>query len=70
MDVSKFKRKVIDSSTRHVCTFRSSHRRCSIKTTVRRNFAGKNCRSFFLIKLQPFKPTTLLKRGSNTGVFL
>ena len=70
MDVSKFKRKVIDSSTRHVCTLGSSHRRCSIKTTVRRNFAGKNCRSLFLIKLQAFKPTTLLKKDSNTGAFL
>ena len=34
-------------------------------------FAGKHlCRSVFLIKLQAFKSTTLLKRDSNTGVFL
>ena len=35
------------------------------------NFTGRHlCRSIFLIKSQTLRPTTLLKRGSNTGVFL
>ena len=34
-------------------------------------FAGKNlCWSLFLIKMQAFRPTTLFKKCSNTGVFL
>ena len=34
-------------------------------------FAGKNlCWSLFLIKLQVFRPATLLKRNPNTGIFL
>ena len=34
------------------------------------NFTGKYlCWSLFLIKLQAFRPTTLPKRGSKTGVF-
>ena len=34
-------------------------------------FTGKYlCWSLFLIKLQIFRPTTLLKEVSNTGVFL
>ena len=34
-------------------------------------FTGKHlCWSLFLIKLQSFSPSTLLKRDSNTGVFL
>ena len=44
------------------------------KIGVLRNFAiftGKHLHlSNFLIKLQAFKPATLLKRDSNTGVFL
>ena len=47
---------------------------CSIKKAVLKNFViltGKHlCWSFFLIKLQVFWPATLLKRGSNTSVFL
>ena len=35
------------------------------------NFTGKHlCWSLFLIKLQALKPANLLKRDSNTGVFL
>ena len=53
---------------------RSSHLRCFIKINASKNFAiftGKHlCWSLFLIKLQAFRPTTLLKKGSNTSVFL
>ena len=42
--------------------------RCLINFSI---FTGKNlCWSLFLIKLQDLSPSTLLKRGSNTGVFL
>ena len=35
------------------------------------NFPGRHlCRSLFLIELQTFRPATLLKRDSNTDVFL
>ena len=53
---------------------RSSRSRLFFKTGVLPNFAnftGKQlCRSLFLIKLQALRPATLLKRDSNTGVFL
>ena len=54
--------------------FRSSHQRCSIKAVLK-NFAIFTTRkhlwwSLFLIKLQTLRPGTLLKRDSNTGVFL
>ena len=53
---------------------RNSHRKCSMKKAVINNFAiftGKHlCWSFFLIKLQPWRTGTLLKRDSNAGVFL
>ena len=53
---------------------RNSHRRCSVKKGVLKNFAnftGKCLRlSLFLIKLQALRLATLLKRDSNTGVFL
>ena len=53
---------------------RSSLRKCSIKTALLSNFAifiGKHlCCSFFLIKLQAWRPATLLKRDSNASVFL
>ena len=46
--------------------FRNSHRRCSVKKGVLKNFAnftGKHlCWSPFLILLQVFRPATLLKR--------
>ena len=48
--------------------------RCSVKKDFLKNFAnfkGKHlCWSLFLIKLQASRPATLLKRDSNTGVFL
>ena len=44
------------------------------KKEVLKNFAnctGKQlCRSLFLLKLQTYRPATLLERDSNTGVFL
>ena len=53
---------------------RSSHRRCSVKTGVFKNlqkFTGKHlCCSLFLIKLQVFRPATLLNSDSNTDIFL
>ena len=56
----------------HCC--RSNHRRCSNKKGVLKNFAvftGKHlCWNLLLIKLQAFRPATLLKRDSNKGVFL
>ena len=49
----------------HNSYYRSSYQRCSIKKAVLQNFAiftGKNlCWSLFLIKLQAFSATTLLK---------
>ena len=53
---------------------RSSHRRCSVEKGVLknlRNFTGKHlCWSLFLIKLQTFRPATLLRRETKTGFFL
>ena len=53
---------------------RSSHRSCSVKKSILKNFSnfsGKHlCWSLVLIKLQAFRPATLLKRDSNTGVIL
>ena len=50
----------------------SSHRRCSIKKAVFKNFTlfirKHLCWSLFLIKLQAWMP--LLKKDSNGGVFL
>ena len=52
--------------------YRSSHRRCSAKKGVLKNFAnfkGKHlCWGLLLIKLQSWRTTTLLKRDSNTDV--
>ena len=57
----------------HCSTFGSSHLQIFFKIGVFKNFAnftGKHLRwSLFLIKLKAFKPATLLKRDSNTGVF-
>ena len=54
--------------------YRSSHRRCSVKKGALKNFAifteKHLCWNLFLIKLQDWRPTTLLKRDSNTGVYL
>ena len=53
---------------------RSSHRRCFIKKAVLKIFAiftAKHmCWSLFSINCQAWRPTALLKRDSNTGVFL
>ena len=53
---------------------RNSHWRCSAKNGALKNlwnFTGKNlCWSLFLIKLQTFRPVTLLRRDSNTGFFV
>ena len=54
--------------------YRSSHQRWSVKKAVLKNFAifiGKHqCWSLFLIRLQAFRPATLSRKDSNTGVFL
>ena len=53
---------------------RSSLRSCFIKKIVLKNFAiftGNHLWwSLFLTKLQAIRPTTLLERDSNTGVYL
>ena len=53
---------------------RSSHRKCSLKNAVLKNFViftEKHLRwSLFLITLQAFRPATLLKWDTITGVFL
>ena len=55
-------------------SFRSNNRKCSAKKSILKNFpnfTGKHlCWSLFLINLQTFKPATLLKRDSNTSVFM
>ena len=57
-----------------VKNLKSSLRNSSVKKGVLRNFAhftGKHlCWSIILIELQAFRPTALLKRDSNTDVFL
>ena len=57
-------------SSRH----KSSHRKCSIEKAAFKKFTtftGKHlCWSLFLIKLRVWRPATLFKRESNTGVFL
>ena len=54
--------------TVHRRIYRSSHRRCSLKTGTLKNFAdfsGKHmCWSLLLIKSQIWRPATLLKRDS------
>ena len=53
----------------HLGDFRSSHQMCSIKKAVLKNFAiftGKDlCWNLSFIRLQAFRPATLLKRDSN-----
>ena len=50
------------------------NRKCSVKTlflVVSQYSQENNCVGvFFLIKMKVFKPATLSKRDSNTGVFL
>ena len=54
--------------------YKSSHRRCSTQKAVLKSFAiftGKHlCWSPFLIKLPALSRATLLKRDSNTAIFL
>ena len=54
--------------------FKISHQRCSVKKGVHKNFGNFTRKHLswilFLIKLQVFRPATLLKRNSNTGVLL
>ena len=53
---------------------RNSYRRCSIKKALLKNLAilirKHLCSSLFLVNLQAYKPTTLLQRDSNKGIFL
>ena len=53
---------------------RSSQRKCSLKKGVLENFAISTVKylycSLFLVKLQTFRPTTLIGRKSNIGIFL
>ena len=67
-------RKKITGAMLAQTTYRSSPGRYSVKKCVLKNFAiftGKHLRwSLSLIKLQAFSPAALLKRDSNTGVFL
>ena len=56
-----------------MCKIRASCSLMFFKIAVQKKFAifrGKHLGwSLFLIKLQSFRPVTLLKRDSNTGVF-
>ena len=53
---------------------RSSHRRCSVRKDVLRNFlklTGKHLhQSLFFNKVAGLRPATLFKKNSGTGVFL
>ena len=55
-------------------TDKNSHRRCSIKKAVHKDFAiftwEHQCWSLCLIKLPVFRPANLLEIDSKTGVFL
>ena len=59
---------------KHQLNLRSSNWNSSVEKGVHRNFVsftGKHlCWSLFLIDLQAFRPAALLKRNSNTDVFL
>ena len=54
-------------------SFKSGHRRGSVKKGVLKdfaNFTGKHLRSsLFLMMLQVFSLATLFERDSNTGIF-
>ena len=58
----------------YLTIFRSSHRRCSIKKAILKYFViftGKHpCRGLLLIKLKAIRCVALLKRDSNTYIFL
>ena len=66
--------KELDSKSKAlIIHFKNNHRKCSVKRDIYKNFViftGKHPRwSLFLIKLQTFRPATLLKRESNSSVF-
>ena len=67
---AKFERQPVTSSI--PVKFEFTHR--NVKIDVLTNFANFTwkhlCWSLFLIKLQVWKPATLLKRDSNTAIFL
>ena len=58
----------------HLLNIKSSHQQMFPKISVLKNFANFTvkylCWSHFLIKQQVLRTATLLKRDSNTGVFL
>ena len=49
----------------YLYSLRSSHRSCTVKKLVLKDFASFNGKH-----LQVFRPATLLKRDGNTGVFV
>ena len=53
-----------------IASCRRSRSQMSFKIGVLKNFPIHLCWSLFLIKLPAFRPSNLLKRDSNTGVFL
>ena len=67
-------KKSMNSFFCNVLIFRSSRSQIFFKIDVLKkfpSFTGTHlCWSFFLIKPQALRPATLLKRDSNTGVFL
>ena len=67
-------KRTVETLGKQLIMNRNSHQRCSIKEAFLKNFAiftGKHlCWSLLLIKLQAFKLVTLLKRNSNTSIFL
>ena len=76
-----FLKKLLTKAAEATCTcfivmtlHSSSHQRCSIKIAILKNsaiFTEKPlCWSLLWIKLQGWRPATLLKRDFNTGVFL
>ena len=71
--VLKCKKRVQDFHSYRL-TYRSNHSKIFFKIGVLKNFAKFTRKHlwwrFFLIKLQTWRPATLLKRDSNTGAFL
>ena len=55
-----------------ISTFRSNHRKCSIKAVLKVLNIQRNTPMWQSLfdKVQCWRPSTLLKRGSNTGIFL
>ena len=65
---------VVKMHSTDVLSIKGSNRTCSAKERVLNNFANFTikhlCWSLFVIKLQAYRPATLLKRDSDTGVFM